>query len=150
VSDCEGGHMVRCTPQTTSCHRAGHYDWLDGVKIHWILQNGSEQVPIALLDLAQTFKLNQARNVPLSLHAKSDGERAQSVELRLNLASEKPPQRIRRCTEQSHRGKSSNKTVFKVRISGLALPNLCGVPSWDVACPERLSTAKQSNGCPLW
>lgn len=51
--------------------------WLDGARIHCVLQDGAEQdVPMAMLDLAQTFKLNQARNVTLSLHSKSGPEQA--------------------------------------------------------------------------
>lgn len=45
--------------------------WLDGTKLHCVLQDGAEQeVPLATLDLEQTLKVNQARNVTLSLHAK--------------------------------------------------------------------------------
>lgn len=45
--------------------------WLDGATLHCVLQDGAEKdVPIATLDFEQTLKLNQARNVTLSLHSK--------------------------------------------------------------------------------
>lgn len=45
--------------------------WVDGSKLHCVLEDGAEQeVPIATLDVVQTLKLNQARNVTLSLHSK--------------------------------------------------------------------------------
>jgi hypothetical protein len=45
--------------------------WLDGAKLHCVLQDGAEQdLPIAALDFVETLKLNQTRNVTVSLHAK--------------------------------------------------------------------------------
>lgn len=45
--------------------------WVEGEDIHCISQDGAEQnVPLALVDLAQTVKVNQERNVAFSLHAR--------------------------------------------------------------------------------
>jgi hypothetical protein len=45
--------------------------WVEGEDIHCISQDGSDQnVPLALVDLAQTVKVNQERNVAFSLHAR--------------------------------------------------------------------------------
>jgi hypothetical protein len=46
--------------------------WLDGTNIHCIAQDGSERdVPLTMVDLAQTVKLNQERNVDFNLHSKA-------------------------------------------------------------------------------
>lgn len=45
--------------------------WVEGEDIHCVSQDGAEQnVPLALVDLAQTVKVNQERNVAFSLHAR--------------------------------------------------------------------------------
>ena len=49
--------------------------WLDGAQLHCVSQDGAEHVlPIARLDLAETFRLNQERNVNLLLHSKAENE----------------------------------------------------------------------------
>lgn len=49
--------------------------WLDGAQLHCVSQDGAEHVlPIARLDLAETFRVNQERNVNLSLHSKAENE----------------------------------------------------------------------------
>ena len=46
--------------------------WVEGVNIHCIADNGAEQqVPIAAVDLAETVKVNQERNVEFALRARS-------------------------------------------------------------------------------
>jgi hypothetical protein len=45
--------------------------WVDGSNVHCIAQDGAEQdVPLAMVDLTQTVKVNQERNVEFALHAK--------------------------------------------------------------------------------
>jgi len=49
--------------------------WLDGAQLHCVSEDGAEHVlPIARLDLAETFRVNQERNVNLSLHSKAENE----------------------------------------------------------------------------
>jgi hypothetical protein len=49
---------------------ARHY-WVEGTNIHCVSQDGSERdVPLSMVDLAQTVKLNQERNVEFNLHSK--------------------------------------------------------------------------------
>ena len=49
---------------------ASHY-WVEGEDLHCVSQDGSEQnVPLTLVDLAQTVKVNQERNVAFSLHSR--------------------------------------------------------------------------------
>jgi hypothetical protein len=49
--------------------------WLDGGQLHCVSQDGAEHVvPIARLDLAETFRVNQERNVNLLLHSKGERE----------------------------------------------------------------------------
>jgi hypothetical protein len=44
--------------------------WIEGTDLHCITQDGAEQsVPLALVDLQQTVKLNQERSVDFSLHS---------------------------------------------------------------------------------
>jgi hypothetical protein len=49
--------------------------WVEGEDLHCISQDGSEQsVPLTLVDLAQTVKVNQERNVAFSLHSRPRAE----------------------------------------------------------------------------
>lgn len=51
--------------------------WVEGEDLHCISQDGAEQtVPLTLVDLAQTVKVNQERNVAFSLHSKPISEPA--------------------------------------------------------------------------
>jgi len=46
--------------------------WVEGTNIHCVSQDGSERdVPLSMVDLAQTVKLNQERNVEFNLHSKA-------------------------------------------------------------------------------
>lgn len=45
--------------------------WLDGANLHCVSEQGKEEdVPLAMIDLAQTVKVNQERNVEFSLHSR--------------------------------------------------------------------------------
>jgi hypothetical protein len=45
--------------------------WIEDANIHYIAENGTElRVPLAMVDLAQTVKVNQERNVEFSLHSR--------------------------------------------------------------------------------
>lgn len=45
--------------------------WIDGTDLHCVTQDGAEQnVPLALVDLQQTVKINQQRNVAFSLQSR--------------------------------------------------------------------------------
>ena len=49
--------------------------WVEGEDLHCVSQDGSEQsVPLTLVDLAQTVKVNQERNVAFSLHSRPRAE----------------------------------------------------------------------------
>ena len=49
--------------------------WVEGEDLHCISQDGSEQnVPLTLVDLAQTVRVNQERNVAFSLHSRPRAE----------------------------------------------------------------------------
>ena len=51
--------------------------WVEGEDLHCISQDGAEQtVPLMLVDLAQTVKVNQERNVAFSLHSRPIAEPA--------------------------------------------------------------------------
>jgi hypothetical protein len=51
--------------------------WLEGTHVHCVTQDGSERdVPLSMLDLAQTVKLNQERNVEFNLHGKGPSTQA--------------------------------------------------------------------------
>ena len=53
--------------------------WIEGTDLHCVSQDGAEQnVPLALVDIAQTVKVNQERNVEFALRSKSTGERNRS------------------------------------------------------------------------
>jgi hypothetical protein len=55
--------------------------WVEGEDIHCVSQDGAEQnVPLALVDLAQTVKVNRERNVAFSLHSRPMGERSRSAD----------------------------------------------------------------------
>jgi hypothetical protein len=44
--------------------------WIDGSDLHWVTRDGSEQnAPLALVDLEETVKVNQERNVAFLLHS---------------------------------------------------------------------------------
>jgi hypothetical protein len=59
---------------------ASHY-WVEGDDLHCVSQDGSEQsVPLTLVDLAQTVKVNQERNVGFSLHSRPVRERSRPVD----------------------------------------------------------------------
>lgn len=46
--------------------------WVEGTNIHCVSQDGSERdVPLSMVDLAQTVKLNQERNVEFNLRSKA-------------------------------------------------------------------------------
>lgn len=48
-----------------------HRYWLDGTKMHCVSLTGAEQdVPLNMIDLAQTVKVNQERNVEFALRSK--------------------------------------------------------------------------------
>ncbi len=45
--------------------------WVDGTNLHCVAQDGAQRdVPLAALDLAQTVRLNQDRNIDFSLHSR--------------------------------------------------------------------------------
>jgi len=45
--------------------------WVEGENIHCVASNGSEQqVPLGMVDLAQTVKVNQERNVEFALRSR--------------------------------------------------------------------------------
>lgn len=49
--------------------------WVEGANMHCVMADGGEQeVPLGLIDLAQTVKVNQERNVEFSLHSKGTVE----------------------------------------------------------------------------
>ncbi|MGH9517486.1 MAG: hypothetical protein ACRD3P_17600 [Terriglobales bacterium] len=55
--------------------------WVEGEDLHCVSQDGSEQnVPLTLVDLAQTVKVNQERNVAFSLHSRLIRERTRPVD----------------------------------------------------------------------
>jgi hypothetical protein len=55
--------------------------WVEGEDLHCVSQDGSEQsVPLTLVDLAQTVKVNQERNVAFSLHSRPRTERTPTVD----------------------------------------------------------------------
>jgi hypothetical protein len=46
--------------------------WIDGSDLHCVTGDGAEQnVPLALVDLQETVKVNQERNVAFSLHSRA-------------------------------------------------------------------------------
>lgn len=54
--------------------------WVEGEELHCVSQDGSEQnVPLSLVDLTQTVKVNQERNVAFSLYSRPTGERNRSA-----------------------------------------------------------------------
>ena len=55
--------------------------WVEGEDLHCISQDGSEQnVPLTLVDLAQTVKVNQEQNVAFSLHSRPRAETNPAVD----------------------------------------------------------------------
>jgi|GEM_PF-659857 len=46
--------------------------WIEGSDLHWVTRDGARQtVPLALVDLAETVKVNQERNVAFSLDSRT-------------------------------------------------------------------------------
>jgi hypothetical protein len=55
--------------------------WIEGSELHWITRDGAQQnVPLALVDLAETVKVNQERNVAFSLHSRTPNTSVAPVE----------------------------------------------------------------------
>ena len=55
--------------------------WVEGEDLHCVSQDGSEQnVPLTLVDLAQTVKVNQERNLAFSLHSRPRAETSPAVD----------------------------------------------------------------------
>jgi hypothetical protein len=55
--------------------------WVEGEDLHCVSPDGSEQsVPLTLVDLAQTVKVNQERNVAFSLHSRPRAETNPAVD----------------------------------------------------------------------
>src|SRR3954469_9923017 len=55
--------------------------WVEGDDLYCVSQDGSEQnVPLTLIDLAQTVKVNQERNVAFSLHSRPRAETNPAVD----------------------------------------------------------------------
>ncbi len=73
------GQMTVIALQAGTALLATRY-WIEGTDLHCVSQDGAEQnVPLALVDLAQTVKVNQERNVGFSLHSRSTDERNRSA-----------------------------------------------------------------------
>ena len=72
------GQLTVIAMQAGAALLAARY-WIEGTDLHCVSQDGAEQnVPLALVDLQQTVKINQERNVEFSLHSRSSGERNRS------------------------------------------------------------------------
>jgi len=72
------GQLTVIALQAGTALLATHY-WIEGTDLHCVSQDGAEQnVPLALVDLQQTVKVNQERNVEFSLHSRSTDERNRS------------------------------------------------------------------------
>lgn len=55
--------------------------WVEGTDLHCVSQTGAvENVPLTLVDLAQTVKVNQERNMDFSLHSRPVRERSIPVD----------------------------------------------------------------------
>ena len=55
--------------------------WVEGTDLHCVSQTGAVQnVPLTLVDLAQTVKVNQERNIDFSLHSRPVRERSIPVD----------------------------------------------------------------------
>jgi hypothetical protein len=68
------GQVTMIALQAGTALIASRY-WVEGEDLHCISQDGSEQnVPLTLVDLAQTVKVNQERNVAFSLHSRPRAE----------------------------------------------------------------------------
>jgi hypothetical protein len=66
-----GGQVTVIALQAGTALLASRY-WVEGTDIHCVSQEGAEQnVPLTLVDLAQTVKVNQERNVEFSLHSRN-------------------------------------------------------------------------------
>lgn len=64
------GPLTVIALQSGAALLARHY-WVDGANLRCVPAGGAEQdVPLAMIDLAQTVKVNQERNVEFSLHSK--------------------------------------------------------------------------------
>jgi len=70
------GQLTVIALQAGSALLATRY-WIEGTDLHCVSQDGAEQnVPLALVDLQQTVKVNQERNVEFSLHSRSTQARS--------------------------------------------------------------------------
>ena len=73
------GQLTVIALQAGTALLAARY-WIEGTDLHCVSQDGAEQnVPLALVDLPQTVKVNQERNVEFSLHSRSTQERNRSA-----------------------------------------------------------------------
>jgi len=55
--------------------------WIDGSDLHWVTREGAEEnAPLSLIDLAETVKVNQERNVAFSLHSRLPDGSLRAVE----------------------------------------------------------------------
>ena len=74
------GELTVIALQAGSALLATRY-WIEGTDLHCVSQDGAEQnVPLALVDLQQTVKVNQERNVDFSLHSRPADERNRSAD----------------------------------------------------------------------
>jgi len=73
------GQLTVIALQAGTALLAARY-WIEGTDLHCVSQDGAEQnVPLALVDLPQTVKVNQERNVEFSLHSRPINERNRSA-----------------------------------------------------------------------
>ena len=55
--------------------------WVEGVDLHCVSQTGAEEnVPLSLVDLTQTVKVNQERNMAFSLYSRPVRERSRPAD----------------------------------------------------------------------
>jgi hypothetical protein len=74
------GQLTVIALQAGSALLATRY-WIEGTDLHCVSQDGAEQnVPLAVVDLQQTVKVNQERNVDFSLHSRPADERNRSAD----------------------------------------------------------------------
>jgi hypothetical protein len=73
------GQLTVIALQAGTALLAARY-WIEGTDLYCVSQDGAEQnVPLALVDLPQTVKVNQERNVEFSLHSRPTVERNRSA-----------------------------------------------------------------------
>ena len=71
VSAAESAQLTVIALQAGNALLAREY-WLDGANLHCVSARGEEEdVPLTMIDLAQTVKLNQERHVEFALHGKT-------------------------------------------------------------------------------